>query len=260
MVNGSARGNPETLFTLLFVGNPDRHDGKASPPSLGLELTSKPLKPSIPVASTNKHRIWESDSDDEEVPSPSLDLVPTSKPSKSSLPIILKEPTASDVMKDTHFDNILDTITAGLLTAGTVTFRDKIVEMFWWSSPYNDYVKITDFYIECDQKLWECAREKGKLMPAILTIVIITKLVGFMVLLLTIRSEARKNSLSQSTKSFMRTFMNFASAINKMFKNPLFQSVAYGIAVQSIQYIYENPQTSDPISIWDIRNINGISI
>jgi hypothetical protein len=58
----------------------------------------------------------------------------------------------------------------------------------------------------------------------------------------------------------MRTFMNFASAINKMFKNPLFQSVAYGIAVQSIQYIYENPQTSDPISIWDIRNINGISI
>jgi len=108
------------------VGNPDRHDGKASPPSLGLALTSKPLKPSLPVASTNKHRIWESDSDDEEASPPSLDLALTSKPSKPSLPIVSKDSTVNEVMRDTNFDDILNKITAGLVMAGAVTFQEKL--------------------------------------------------------------------------------------------------------------------------------------
>jgi hypothetical protein len=215
MSSMTAHRHPETLFSLLM----------------------------LPVAPT-----WEeSDSDHKEAQPPSMDRRLTSessKPSKSSLPIKLKEPTASDVMGDTNFDDILVKITAGFVTAGAVTFQEKIIEMFLWSSPYNDYVKITDFYSTCDQTLWACAREKGKEIPTILTVVMTTKIVAFIVILLTVRNEARKNSLSLSTKEFMSTFMKFAACITKLLKNRTFQSIAYAIGIKSFQFIQENPQTS----------------
>jgi len=71
-----------------------------------------------------------------------------------------------------------------------------------------------------------------------------TKIVAFIVILLTVRNEARKNSLSLSTKDFMSTFMKFAACITKLLKNPTFQSIAYAIGIKSFQFIQENPQTS----------------